>query len=61
MQTATALVIALLEGMSDAEALRFACAAGALTATKPGAQPALPTRATIPSGIAGNALPARLS
>lgn len=39
-----AITVALLEGMEPAEALRFACAAGALTATRPGAQPSLPTR-----------------
>ena len=42
-----AIVVALLEGMPDAEALAFACAAGALAATRPGAQPALPTRAEV--------------
>ena len=39
-----AITVALLEGMQPEEALRFACAAGALTATRPGAQPSLPTR-----------------
>ena len=39
-----ALVIALLEGRPDADALAFACAAGALTATRAGAQPSLPRR-----------------
>lgn len=39
-----ALVVALLEGRPAAEALSFACAAGALATTKPGAQPALPMR-----------------
>lgn len=39
-----AICVALLEGMAAADALRFACAAGALAATKPGAQPSLPTR-----------------
>lgn len=42
-----ALVTSLLEGMSVAAALRFACAAGALATTRSGAQPALPTRAEI--------------
>jgi ribokinase len=42
-----AICVALLEGMSDAEALRFACAAGALAATRSGAQPSLPTRAEV--------------
>lgn len=39
-----ALVVALVEGQAPDEALRFACAAGALAATKPGAQPSLPRR-----------------
>lgn len=39
-----AVVVALLEGMEPADALRFACAAGALAATRPGAQSSLPTR-----------------
>lgn len=39
-----ALVVALAEGRSDDEALRFASAAAALAVTRPGAQPSLPTR-----------------
>ena len=39
-----AIVVALMEGMEPADALRFACAAGALAATRPGAQSSLPTR-----------------
>ena len=39
-----ALTFALVEEMPPAEALRFACAAGAAAATKRGAQPSLPTR-----------------
>jgi ribokinase len=42
-----ALTVALLEGRSEAQALAFACAAGALTATRPGAQPSLPGRAEV--------------
>jgi ribokinase len=42
-----AMCVALLEGMEAAAALRFACAAGALAATRPGAQPSLPTRAEV--------------
>ncbi|WP_433275462.1 ribokinase [Pseudonocardia xinjiangensis] len=42
-----ALVVALLDGASDADALRRACAAGALTVTRPGAQPSLPTAAEL--------------
>lgn len=40
-----ALTLALLEGQTPDAALAFACAAGAVTATRPGAQPSLPTRA----------------
>ena len=39
-----AICVARLEGMEPEAALRFACAAGALAATRPGAQPSLPTR-----------------
>jgi ribokinase len=39
-----AIAVALLEGMEPDAALRFACAAGALAATRPGAQPSLGTR-----------------
>jgi ribokinase len=39
-----ALTVALLEGQAHEDALRFACAAGAQTATRAGAQPSLPTR-----------------
>ncbi len=39
-----AITVALLDGMEPAEALRFACAAGAVAATRAGAQPSLPTR-----------------
>ncbi|WP_332639772.1 ribokinase [Brevundimonas sp.] len=42
-----AICVALLEGMEAEAALRFACAAGALAATRPGAQPSLPTRAEV--------------
>jgi ribokinase len=42
-----ALTVALLDGASDDEALRRACAAGALAVTKPGAQPSLPTAAEL--------------
>lgn len=42
-----ALTVALLEGQPPAAALAFACAAGALAATKPGAQPSLPRRAEV--------------
>ena len=39
-----ALTVALVEGRSPEEALRFACAAGAAATTRAGAQPSLPTR-----------------
>lgn len=42
-----ALVVALLEGQPHTAALAFACTAGALAATRPGAQPSLPTRAEV--------------
>ncbi|MEN3269400.1 MAG: ribokinase [Pseudonocardia sp.] len=42
-----ALLVALLEGASDADALRSACAAGALAVTRAGAQPSLPTAAEL--------------
>lgn len=37
------LIVSLLEGRDRAEALARACAAGALAASRPGAQPSLPT------------------
>ena len=42
-----AICVALLEGMEPEAALTFACAAGALAAMRPGAQPSLPTRAEV--------------
>ncbi len=42
-----AMTVALLEGMEPEKALAFACAAGALATTRPGAQPSLPTRAEV--------------
>lgn len=47
-----AITVALLEGMSGETALRFACAAGALAATRPGAQPSLPTRVDVDAILA---------
>lgn len=44
-----ALVVALIEGRDPAEALKRACAAGALAATRPGAQPSFPVSAEIDS------------
>ncbi|GAA0868360.1 ribokinase [Brevundimonas basaltis] len=48
-----AITVALLEGMEPEAALTFACAAGALAATKAGAQPSLPTRAEVEAIITG--------
>lgn len=42
-----ALVVALIEGQDPHAALTFACAAGALTATRAGAQPSLPRRVEV--------------
>ena len=42
-----ALVVSLLEGRDEPEALRRACAAGALAASRFGAQPSLPTAAEV--------------
>jgi ribokinase len=36
--------VALAEGAELADAIRFACAAAALSVTRPGAQPSMPTR-----------------
>jgi ribokinase len=41
------LLVSLLEGRTREEALRRACAAGALAASRPGAQPSLPTAAEV--------------
>ncbi len=50
-----ALAVAWAEGRPVAEALRWACAAGAACARRPGAQTALPTRAEIDELFAGGA------
>lgn len=47
-----ALTLALLEQRRPADALAFACAAGALATTRPGAQPSLPTRAEVEARMA---------
>jgi ribokinase len=44
---AACLVVSLLEGRDREEALRRACAAGAIAASRPGAQPSLPTAAEV--------------
>jgi ribokinase len=40
---AAGLAIGLSQGKSDADAVRYACAAGATAAARPGAQPAMPS------------------
>ncbi len=51
-----ALTVALVEGQEPEAALKFACAAGALAATKQGAQPSLPTRDEVESLLEAEAL-----
>ena len=46
------LLVSLLEGLPREEALRRACAAGAIAASRPGAQPSLPTAAEIDAILA---------
>jgi ribokinase len=46
------LVVSLLEARPREEALRRACAAGALAASRPGAQPSLPTAAEVDAILA---------
>jgi ribokinase len=46
-----ALAVALLDGASDADALRRACTAGALAVTRAGAQPSLPTAAEVAAAL----------
>lgn len=48
-----ALTVALLEGQAPPAALAFACTAGALAATRPGAQPSLPRREEVEARLAG--------
>jgi ribokinase len=47
------LVVSLLEGRDREEALRRACAAGALAASRPGAQPSLPTATEVDEILRG--------
>jgi len=42
-----ALAVALAEGAELSDAIRFACAAGALSVTRAGAQPSMPTRGEV--------------
>jgi ribokinase len=46
------LVVSLLEGRPRDEALERACAAGAVAASRPGAQPSLPTVADVDAALA---------
>ena len=48
-----ALTVALVEGQSPEDALRFACAAGAIATTRAGAQPSLPTRVEVSRACQG--------
>lgn len=52
-----ALTLALLERRAPEAALAFACAAGALAATRPGAQPSLPRRDEVEACLAGRLAP----
>ncbi len=47
------LLVSLLEGREPGEALRRACAAGAIAASRPGAQPSLPTAAEVEAILVG--------
>ncbi|MDW7761209.1 MAG: ribokinase [Acidobacteriota bacterium] len=49
-----ALAVALVEGKTLHEAVRFASAAAALSVTRPGAQPSIPGRAEINDFLAGH-------
>ncbi len=46
---AAALAVRMAKGAAMPDAVRFACAAGALAASRPGAQPAMPTVAEVES------------
>jgi len=46
------LLVSLLEGRDNDEALRRACAAGAIAASRFGAQPSLPTAAEVDAILA---------
>ena len=48
-----ALTVALVEGQQPDGALRFACAAGAVSATRAGAQPSLPSRPEVDELLRG--------
>ncbi|MGC2512388.1 MAG: PfkB family carbohydrate kinase, partial [Acidobacteriaceae bacterium] len=48
------LAVALMRGLGLEEAVRFAGAVGALSVTRAGAQPAMPTAAEVKKFIAGH-------
>lgn len=50
-----ALTVALSEGQPPQDALEFACAAGALATTRPGAQPSAPSRAEVEAVLGATA------
>jgi ribokinase len=50
---AACLVVSLLEGRKRGDALRRACAAGAIAASRHGAQPSLPTAADVAAILTG--------
>jgi ribokinase len=49
-----ALLVSLLDGLDPQAALRRACAAGAIAASRPGAQPSLPTAAEVDALLSGS-------
>jgi sugar/nucleoside kinase (ribokinase family) len=51
-------VLALIAGREPGEALRWACAAGAIAAARPGAQPSLPAASEV-DAILGRRSPPR--
>lgn len=50
-----ALAVALAEGQTIQQALQFACAAAAVSVTRPGAQASIPTRAEVEYFLSGRA------
>jgi ribokinase len=50
-----AFAVALLEGSDPFTAARFACAAAAISGTRPGAQASMPSRAEVDAFLAGHA------
>jgi ribokinase len=51
---AAALAVQMAQGVAISEAVRFACAAGALAASRPGAQPAMPTAQAVAALMASS-------